>query len=497
MISLGQLRSSEKLRFLLVSLFAGLWGAQFIFSDIPFLLAGTVFLFLTGIWKQFLFGVLAAFFLSLGYAQYRVSLSQPSITPIREESQFFQGMVVSFPDIRQENNRVFLKLKSTGEKVLFIYDSPVSLRYGDIIQGKGDFSLPRNTNDFDYRAYLARYGTFRLIRFPETFRVIDRGEGSFLLRAAQKVRSWFSHNIQKTLPAPHRSIGVGILLGIKHELPDAVQEDFRRSGLQHLLVVSGFNVTIVIILVAFLLRRFGRRMVFLGSAMALLFFVAMTGVEPPILRAAFMGILVSWASVLGRFSDARNIILLSFVLLGLQNPLLVQKDVSFFLSSFATVGIVLGAPVLEKYLFFVPDRYEFRTLLSVTLAAQIAVFPILGFSFGSFPGAGLLANIFAEPLVPLGMFFSFLSGIFGFLPQIPAEILSVPAFVLLEVLLHLAHLFGKIPPLEFPVWVYQGSLFLLLLFFLWGFFSRRFFQLFLRSSRILDFAGEKNNNLSA
>jgi competence protein ComEC len=172
--------------------------------------------------------------------------------------------------------------------------------------------------------------------------------------------------------------------------------------------------------------------------LALLFFVAMTGAEAPVLRAAIMGGIVAWAAYMGRFSDARNLVFLSMVLIGIAQPRIVQTDIGFFLSSIATLGIVLGTPVMERVLGWVPNRFELRTMLAVTLSAQIAVFPILGLYFGNFPLIGVLSNLFAEPIIPLSMVFSFGSSILGILPETIARILGIPGFILIEFLLQVA-----------------------------------------------------------
>ncbi len=490
------LSGSEKLRGLLVAIFTGIFFGQYPYftAYLPFaiLLSGILGI----VWKKYGIWILCTFCIGLLYGQWRndFDFRNDQLPSYTGETLCLSGTVTSFPDLREKNTRAIVS-SSLGRFLLITTDKK-SLNYGNKITVCGLFTKPRNFSGFDYQSYLRRFGVQTILQNPDSLEFLNDSGGSFLLKTASQVRLFFAHNLQKSLPSPHSTIAMGVLLGVKNELPDFLQTDFKQSGLQHLLVVSGFNVTVVLLCIAFLFHRLGRRIVFVMSLGALIFFVAMTGAEAPVLRAALMGGTVAWATCMGRFSDARSLVLFSMTLIGIVQPRIVQSDIGFFLSSGATLGIILGVPVLERCLQWIPNKLELRTMLSVTLSAQIAVFPILGLYFGNFPFVGVLSNLFAEPVIPFSMAFSFLSACGGVLPETLAKVLGIPAFLLIQWLLEVAHFFGQIPPLPIPKGFSQFSLVLMVGYFLWAIFSRWFSKTFFEKSelQILDFSTTKPKN---
>jgi competence protein ComEC len=487
------LSPSEKLRGLLVLIFAGLFFGQFEGGGTVFLLCGTVGGMLAIIWNKYWIWGLCAICLSVSYGQWRndFDFRHDTLSTRVNETIELKGTVVSFPDQREKNIRSIIK--TPEGRLLLIAGTETTFHYGDRIEVKGVVTKPRSFIGFDYEKHLRRFGVQTLIRNPLSVTLLEGRGGSLFLKGAEQTRLFFARNLERSLPAPHSTIAMGVLLGVKNELPEFLQNDFKRSGLQHLLVVSGFNVTVILLFITFSLGRFGRPVAFGGSVLALLFFVAMTGAEAPVLRAAIMGGIVAWAAYMGRFSDARNLVFLSMVLIGIAQPRIVQTDIGFFLSSIATLGIVLGTPVMERVLGWVPNRFELRTMLAVTLSAQIAVFPILGLYFGNFPLIGVLSNLFAEPIIPLSMVFSFGSSILGILPETIARILGIPGFILIEFLLQVAHFFGRVEPFPISRTVANVSLVLVLGFFGWASFSRWFARTFFEKGKELGSCEELKN----
>lgn len=331
----------------------------------------------------------------------------------------FVGQVDSFPDKRAKNTRVFIRTEHG--RFLLIDTGKNDFFYNDRIEISGTLTRPRSFQGFDYAAYLRRFQVYSIMKNSEEIIFLEPGRG--WLHLAQKLREKLAKNLEKTLPAPHRTIAMGILLGVKNELPSETKKQFQASGLQHLLVVSGFNVSVILFITMLSLKRFGRRMALTGSLFVLIFFVGMTGAEPPVIRAALMGGLVGWGKVIGRKADILNILLFSAVIMGLANPQTISSDIGFHLSFFATLGIILFA-----------ERIKLWPILSVSLAAQLSVAPLLIFYFGSFPLVGIVANVFAEPLIPLTMAASSIPAFTG--------ILGLPAEILLEVLLQIAAFFS-------------------------------------------------------
>ncbi len=453
------LTNPEKLRLTLLIIFVGIFlGRDEWFSEYVLLISGGL-LFIAIVIRNFWIGVLAAFLLSFYYGQYRNFADFKNDTLIAHHNQEVEisGTVINFPDFREKSIRVIFQsekiknpetnqFKPISGNLLLIVPPDIYLHYGDKLNFTGKLTPPQNFGTFNYQQFLRRFGVQTIARNPNVEIIEIQTSGNFLLRIAEKTRNYFKKNLENSLPPPHSTIAMGILLGVKQELPEFTKNDFKNSTLQHLLVVSGYNVSIVVLLATIILRRFGRKIMFFGSLMAILFFVAMTGAEAPVVRAAVMGGIVGYAAASGRFSDARNVFFLAITIIALFDPKIVQSDIGFYLSSVATLGIIVGTPIMEKILSFIPNRWELRTVLAVTIVAQLSVSPVLGLSFGEFPIAGFFSNILAEPLVSIGMAFSFLSAVVGFLPQVFAKIIAIPTFLVLELLLWIAHLFSIFKP---------------------------------------------------
>jgi competence protein ComEC len=308
---------------------------------------------------------------------------------------------------------------------------------------------------------------------------------------------------------------MGILLGVKKELPTALKADFRIAGLQHVLVVSGSNVSFVILAMTLLSASLGRWFVFSVSVVSVGFFVLMTGADPPVIRAALMGSSVALAAAMGRLSDGTNLLLFSAVIIALFAPEIVQADLGFLLSFSATLGIIVLTPLFDRllqrfsgYVFWFTSKscqldldsgarflvllQKIRLILAVLLAAQVGVFPVLTLFFHEFSLWTFPANILVEPLIPLIMIFGLTSIVSGLvLPFLVAKIFSIPALVLTQVLIWIGNVFGLFTMILVPNWLSWLSLILFGAVCLWAFFSNAYEELMVAFE--LDVYGGKDN----
>ncbi|MEO8694295.1 MAG: ComEC/Rec2 family competence protein [Acidimicrobiales bacterium] len=197
----------------------------------------------------------------------------------------------------------------------------------------------------------------------------------------------------RSLGPDHRGLFTGFVYGDDRDQPSPVADDFRGSGLGHLLAVSGENVAFVAALLAPLLRRLDFRVRFATLSTALAFFALVTRFEPSVLRAIVMASIAGLAAAMGRTVSTRRIIALTCTTLVLVDPV-ITRSVGFQLSLLATAGIVELAPSIASRL---PGPRWLALGASVTIAAQLAVAPIEVARFGGMPLAALPANILAAP----------------------------------------------------------------------------------------------------
>ena len=237
----------------------------------------------------------------------------------------------------------------------------------------------------------------------------------------------------------------GFLLGDTRELPPDVEEQFRASGLTHLLAVSGANVAFVLALARPLLRRLPLRAQLVAGLTVLVVFGTMTRWEPSVLRACAMAACSMTALYLGRPTAGVRVLALAVVVLVLADPFLVHS-IGFLLSCGASAGIaVLATPITGR----LPGPHWLREPLGVTLAAQIGVAPVLIPVFGSVPLAALPANLVAGPIAGPLTVLGLATGVAGGLVESwwpgLAALLQAPTGLLARGMLWVAAFFSQLP----------------------------------------------------
>jgi competence protein ComEC len=222
------------------------------------------------------------------------------------------------------------------------------------------------------------------------------------LRLANAARRALRRGAQRVLPKREAGLFLGLSVGDTDQLEPEVEEDFRATGLGHLLAVSGANVAMFLVPVLALVSFFGGRLVtrFAVGLTAVGFFALLTRWEPSVLRASVMASLALFGVLAGRPRSTGALLGGAVLLLLVADPGLARL-LGFQLSVAATAGIAALASPLASRLGWLPRPLGLA--LAATLGAQIAVTPILLLTFGIVPGVTLLANVLAFPAVPLAL----------------------------------------------------------------------------------------------
>lgn len=284
------------------------------------------------------------------------------------------------------------------------------------------------------------------------YAVEDWHPGGTLSRIANGLRRTLDAGAAPLGPV-QRSLYTGLVIGDDRAQPVEIADDFQGAGLTHLLAVSGQNVAFVLALAGPVLRRL-RLWPRLALTIGVIgMFGLMTRFEPSVLRAAAMASLATTLVVLGGPVSRIRVLALAVTALLVIDPLLI-RSVGFQLSTGATAAIVVLSPSLIRVL---PGPLMLREPLSVTVAAQLGVAPVLLATFGPLPVASFPANLLAVPaagpLMVWGLTGGLVAGIVG---GGGASMLQGPSRLLLlwvaEVArhasalplgaLHAAHLFG-------------------------------------------------------
>jgi competence protein ComEC len=346
-----------------------------------------------------------------------------------------KGRLVSDPDVRDKSTHLTLSVEAIkldtvwqeveGTALVFVPRYP-AYHYGDVLKVTGELQTPPQLDDFDYRGYLEHQGIYTIMLYPG-IEVLDTGQGFPPLAWIYSLRDRLAETLAQVLPEPQASLAQGIILGLRGNIPGDLNQDFTRSGTMHLLAISGFNIGIMAgILLGVGLFLFGRRhylYVWLAFG-AVWLYAVITGMNPPVLRGAIMASVFLVAEALGRQRSA--MVALTFaaaVMVGFSPYVL--GDASFQLSFMAMAGLIFIYPVFNNLgRRFVAARIGEEglvvslanltvTTLSATLAAIVAVWPLIAYYFGIFSLVGPLATFLITLVFPVIIILGTLAALLG------------------------------------------------------------------------------------
>ena len=327
--------------------------------------------------------------------------------------------------------------KNSNSLILLVADHYPKLEYGDKIRVSGKLELPKNFenengNEFDYVSYLSKDKIHFLIYRPEVEK-IGSGESNKIIASLYSFKNVFIENISRVVPEPNSSLLGGLIFGVKQSLGTELLDDFRKVGLIHIVVLSGYNITIIAIGIFYMTSFLGKRnLSFVLSAIFIILFSIMVGLGATVIRASIMALIAILARFLGRPNDALRFLFVAGFLMLLWNPLLLFYDPSFQLSFMATLGLILFSPFIYSFISnsklnkFIPEKFGLREIVSATIAVQFFVLPLLIRMSGFVSVVSFIANPLVLPLVPWAMAFGALTGALGILPFV-GQIVSWPA----------------------------------------------------------------------
>lgn len=255
---------------------------------------------------------------------------------------------------------------------------------------------------------------------------------------ARVVRDWFAGAVQTAIPQPQASLGLGFLVGQKRALPADLAEALVIAGLTHIVVASGYNLTILVRLARRVFMKVSKYTAALAASLMIGGFVAVTGLSPSMSRAALVASLSLAAWYYGR--KFHPLVLLSFAaaVTVMVNPSYMAGDLGWQLSFAAFAGVMILAPLLQRYFFGEKKPGFLRQILGETVAALIVTAPILIGAFGQFSNVAVIANLLVLPLVPLAMLLTFIAGIGALIVPSLAGVIGLPASWLLGYMVQVA-----------------------------------------------------------
>ncbi|MBU0577334.1 ComEC family competence protein [Patescibacteria group bacterium] len=374
--------------------------------------------------------LLCLFFIFLCIGLMRGGLSEHRVTP--EQVDFYNGEkveligVITETDVRRNKAKYSVEVdeimtpegaigqsRLRGTVLISLNKYPL-YDYGDRVKIVGELSEPGEFDGFNYGNYLSRYGIYCVMYYPY-IEVLETGQGNFFWHRMSWLQNKFLGQINRLFPEPHASFEAGLLVGARKGIPEDLMEQFNITGLTHIIAISGYNITIIIVFVMWMLSGLPRRLGFVVAIAAIVLFTLFVGASPAVVRASIMGILGLIALNYGRQNNIHLTVLWSAAFMVGWNPKILWWDVGFQLSFAAVLGLIYVAPMFDKYAKKLPQAFGVREAIQMTLSAQVMALPIIIFNFERLSLIAPLANLFVIFAIPPAMMFGFVGVLFSFI----------------------------------------------------------------------------------
>jgi len=377
-----------------------------------FLLVGLAIFVIVAIWRWRVF-VILAIISGVLIGLWRGEIGRKGVEvydSLIGKVAIIQGQVLEDPDL-DKNSQTVLRLgnlQMNNEKlpgqIWVTTPDKSSIKRSDIVRVKGKMT--------------AGFGAFSASIYRAKIISAERPVPGDV---AVGVRDWFAGRVRKHVPESESALGLGFLLGLRRTMPTELSDNLKIAGLTHIVVASGYNLTILVRLARQLFAKRSKYLAMLSAAVMIIGFMAVTGLSPRLSLAAWY---------YGRIIHPLVLLPVSAAITLLINPQFGWGDLGWQLSFASFAGVIMLAPLLHSYFFGNKEPGAFRQILIETLSAQIMTLPLLMMSFGVISNVALIANMLILPFVPLAMLLTFMSGVMVFVPIIGA-LIAIPTTWLL------------------------------------------------------------------
>ncbi|MFT7197993.1 MAG: competence protein ComEC [Marinoscillum sp.] len=332
----------------------------------------------------------------------------------------FVGIITSDNTERDNHHRYEMAIKLLYEdgasiesqgKIYFYVSKDSSTKapfqYGDVLavnRSYFDVAPPKNPDEFNYKSYLEKQNIFAhaFVALEETKKIGFQPKSS-LRQWAFSIRTGAKDQLERYIEDDReRSILTALLLGIKDYLDDDLQTAYASAGAMHVLAVSGLHVGIVFIMLSFLCKswkdtKVGNIIFTIGSVLIIWLYALVTGFSPSVMRATTMFTVIIISSGLSRRANIYNSLGIAAIVLILFDPFMIYS-VGFQLSFVAVLGIVILHPRLYHLIDFNTKVTDYIwSITCVSIAAQLATFPLSMLYFHQFPTYFLISNLVVIP----------------------------------------------------------------------------------------------------
>ncbi len=325
----------------------------------------------------------------------------------------FDGVVVSEPAQKHSYQNLEVRLLRGGDiepeisgDILIKVEKFQKFRVGDICKISGTLVEPKISENFDYKKFLKNREIYFLMEYPK-MECDSFSKKYFLQRCLVDLKQEIIKNVEKYINEPQSSLFVGILMGEDRLFSQSFESNIRIAGISHIVAASGYNVTILLIVVNSFLRFLPKRIRICLSIMFIWCFCLLSGVSASIVRACIMASITLIGLLWGRKGSIHVVFFLCIFIFILFNPKIVF-DVGFQLSCCATGGLIYLLPSITNALKINSREGFFVDTVLTTISCTITTLPISIFTFQTFSMWAVIANTLVLPVIESTMLFGVL-----------------------------------------------------------------------------------------
>jgi len=398
------------------------------------------------------------FLFAIFFFNLRLTAERKSERIIYGRPVVFPAVVEGDPTFKDESQFLPARLLPPFQGDITILTSALNeFSYGDLVEINGMIEPGRKPREK------------ALTAFPD-IRFIASDQGAPLITALSGLKTNVTGVFKRTLPPDQAALLAGITLGARSGMSSTLKEKMLRSGTTHIVAISGYNISVLVVAVFGTLKFFFRRRTnFIFTVIIIVLFGLMVGGEASVVRAAIMGIIVLLSRELGKLHDPKYVVLLAATIMVVADPTLLVFDRGFELSFLSFLGIVYLAPFLrERFRMKDGGFLNWKENALMTFSAQLMVVPLLLLNFGRFSLTSFLANVLILESVPVVMMLGFALGVLGIWSAVLAAFLGLAAYVLLSYELLVINVFSILRleiPGQYAGYAGYATLFGLILFF--------------------------------
>jgi len=302
---------------------------------------------------------------------------------------------------------------------------------GDVCKICGTISEPENFDDFNYKKFLMNKGVYGILKSGSADCSLEKHRS--LKSVLYDIKKTLIQKLEKNMVEPQVSLLAGIIFGENRVFSEKFEQYLRNSGTNHIVAASGYNVTILILMVNKLFKFLNKKYKDILSLLVIWLFCIMSGMSASITRASIMGSFTLLSSFLGRYHSIHRTFVMGIWLFVFISPAVVF-DIGFQLSVAATLGLIYLSPSIKDFLKKkrVKNSEFFEEHMLSTISCTLFTLPVLVLNFGTFTCISILANVLILPVLESTMLWGVLGLLFSFISNSISKIFFAVSFVQLK-----------------------------------------------------------------